>query len=178
MRISGGNLKGRNIIAPLDLSVRPTTDFAKVALFNILNNQIDWEETMAFDLFSGTGNISFEMASRECKSIISVEQNFKANTFIKKTIEKLNLENTIKAVNMDVFSFLKQTNFSCNLVFADPPFEADFYLKLPTEIFNSTMVQENATVIIEHPAEINFTNFSQFIEKRTYGKVNFSFFKK
>ena len=79
MRITGGNLKGRNISAPSDLSVRPTTDFAKVALFNILNNQIEWEETSAFDLFSGTGSISFEMASRDCKNVISVEQNSKAN---------------------------------------------------------------------------------------------------
>jgi 16S rRNA (guanine966-N2)-methyltransferase len=178
MRITGGILKGRNITAPIDLPVRPTTDFAKVALFNILNNKIDWEETVAFDLFSGFGNISFEMASRECKNVISVEQNFKANAFIKKTIEKLNLENIIKPINMDVFSFLKQTSFSCNLVFADPPFDADYYQKLPTEIFNCTMVQQNATVIIEHPAEVNFTNVPQFIEKRNYGKVNFSFFKK
>ncbi|MFN5795173.1 MAG: RsmD family RNA methyltransferase [Bacteroidota bacterium] len=123
MRITGGNLKGRNIIAPADLPVRPTTDFAKVALFNILNNQIDWEETVALDLFSGTGSIAFEMASRDCKNIISVEQNSKANTFIKKTIEKLNLENTIKAINMDVFSFLKQSNFSCKLFFSDTPLD-------------------------------------------------------
>jgi 16S rRNA (guanine(966)-N(2))-methyltransferase RsmD len=178
MRITGGNLKGRNISAPADLPVRPTTDFAKVALFNILNNQIEWEETSAFDLFSGTGSISFEMASRDCGSVISVEQNFKANAFIKKTIEKLSLENTIKAINMDVFSFLKQSNFSCNLVFADPPFDSDFYQKLPSEIISCSMVQENAIVIIEHHIEINFTSFPQFIEKRTYGKVNFSFFKK
>ena len=91
---------------------------------------------------------------------------------------RTNCHNSIKAINMDVFSFLKQSNFSCNLVFADPPFDSDFYQKLPSEIFNCSMVQENAIVIIEHPADINFTGFPQFIEKRTYGKVNFSFFKK
>lgn len=177
MRISGGNLKGRTIIAPENFPVRPTTDFAKIALFNILNNQIDWEETLAFDLFSGTGTISYELASRECKNVISVEWNDKAQQFIKSTIQRLNIPQIV-SLKMDVFNFLKLNTYQSNLVFADPPFDSDFFNELPIAIMESQMLMKEALVVVEHPSEINYSQLPEFIEKRTYGKVNFSFFKK
>jgi 16S rRNA (guanine(966)-N(2))-methyltransferase RsmD len=124
MRIISGKYKGRKIEPPNKLPVRPTTDFAKEGLFNVLTNMIDFEETEALDLFAGTGNISFELISRGCPSVLAVEQNFNCVKFIHSMSEKLN-EKNVRSQAADVFRFLGFCTRQFDLIFADPPFELD-----------------------------------------------------
>ena len=121
MRIISGKLKGRNIYAPVDISARPTTDFAKEGLFDVLNNKIDFEDIDVLDLFAGTGSIGFEFVSRGCRQVISIENNAKQCLFIKKIIEKLEIDNLI-LLKTDVFKYLTHTASRFDLIFADPPY--------------------------------------------------------
>lgn len=130
MRIISGIYKGRTILAPAKLPVRPTTDRAKEALFNYLQHRFDFEEISVLDLFAGTGNISYEFASRGCKNIVSVDQNAGCCRFIKETSDKLGIK-TISINQADVFSWLQRNTSTFDLIFADPPYQLDKLKTLP-----------------------------------------------
>ncbi len=175
MRIISGTHKGRRINPPLNLPVRPTTDMAKEGLFNILNNSIDFEDLNVLDLFAGTGNITFEFASRGAAAVTAVDLNFKCVDFIKKTAKEIGFE-TVKPVRFDVFRFLKSSSKSYDLIFADPPYDLEGIELLPDLIFEKEWLNKNAWLIIEHSRGIDFARHKYFSQKRNYGKVNFTFF--
>lgn len=176
MRIIGGSHKGRNIIAPGNLPVRPTTDFAKEGLFNMLANKIDFEGMEILDLFAGTGNITYEFASRGAKNVLAVDINFHCTTFIRSTAEKLKLEN-IRVIKSDVFRFVNTCNQSFDLIFSDAPYDLEKVKELPDKIFEKKLLKAEGLLIVEHSEEHNFATHPHFSEHRNYGKVNFSFFK-
>ncbi len=176
MRIISGNFKGRNIHTPKNLPVRPTTDFAKESLFNILNNLIDFENIKVLDLFAGTGNISYEFLSRGSGDITCVDLNFNCTNFIKKTFDELQFRNG-KVFKMNVFSFLKNETSKYNLIFADPPYDIEEMESIPSLIFEKNLLRENGILVIEHGEKTNFSNYPHFSQHRKYGNVNFSFFE-
>ena len=176
MRIVSGQLKGRQINPPSFFSARPTTDYAKESLFNILNNRIDFEEIKVLDLFSGTGSISYEFASRGSKLIYSVESNRRYCQFIEKTCEGFGLS-MIKVINTDVFRFLDKNKLPFDVVFADPPFDLEQIDQIPDLFFKGAGLTEDGWFILEHSAKSDFSKHPHFVEIRTYGKVNFSFFQ-
>lgn len=177
IRIIGGTHKSRQVAAPGNLPVRPTTDFAKEALFNILQHQLDFETISVLDLFAGTGNISYEFASRGCRDITCVESNFKCYSFIKKTAAEFGF-NQINVIKNDVFSFIKTHNGRYDLIFADPPFELDRLTEIPGLVFAQELLTENGRLIVEHGPRTTLEQNPCFVEQRSYGNVNFSIFKR
>ena len=177
MRIVSGKYRGRKIQPPATLRARPTTDFAKEALFNILNNEIDLSETRVLDLFCGSGSISFEFLSRGATGVWSVDVDRKAVDFVRKFADKIQDPN-IKTVKADVYQFLKTCTEQFDVVFADPPYGHSHVSKLPERVFNSDVLKFSGILIVEHGPEQNFENSAFFQFHRTYGNVNFSFFSK
>lgn len=176
IRIISGSRKGRQITAPSSLPVRPTTDFAKEGLFNVLVNRVDFEELKVLDLFAGTGNISYEFASRGCKDITCVDSDSRCLKFISETSIKLEFPK-FKTIRSDVFSFIKTAKGNWNLIFVDPPYEdVERTGTIPELIFAKEMLEKGGLLIIEHPERIRFTDTRFMLETRKYGKVNFSFF--
>ena len=175
MRIINGTHRGKIIKVPKGLPVRPTTDFAKEALFNILANKIDFENTSVLDLFSGTGHISLEFASRGSKQITSVDKNIKCVGFLKSICKELNLEvNTIKA---DVFDFLNKNKMQFDLIFADPPYDLQNISEINQLVFANEILNSKGILIIEHGPKTNLETFPGFTRHRKYCNVNFSFFE-
>lgn len=177
MRIISGKYRGRRLSLPKNFKARPTTDFAKENLFNVLNNRIDWEETNALDLFGGTGSISFELVSRGCPSVVCVEKDSLNYNFIAKTREDLKATE-LKVVKSDVFKYIENCPHQFDFIFADPPYDLKFLPEVPTRIFEKGLLKAEGTFIMEHPKEHDFSNLPHFKEKRVYGSVNFSFFEK
>jgi 16S rRNA (guanine(966)-N(2))-methyltransferase RsmD len=176
LRITGGKYRGR-IINPLPgLKARPTTDFARVGLFNILNNRIDYESITVLDLFSGTGSISFEFASRGARIVHLIEQDSKHISGIRRIINEMGFEN-IKPVHIDVKSFLKTCSAIYDIVFADPPYDLPWLRDIPDLVLGSGVIAEDGFFILEHPKNEHFNSHESFFEHRNYGGVNFSFFK-
>jgi 16S rRNA (guanine966-N2)-methyltransferase len=175
MRIINGTHQGKIIKVPKGLPVRPTTDFAKEALFNILNSKLYFEDVEFLDLFSGTGHISLEVASRGGKNITSVDNDFKCVSFLKAISKdfKFNI-NTIKA---DVFDFLKASKLSYDLIFADPPYNLENIQHIHTLVFENKLLKENGVLIIEHGPKTTLQTLTHFTQHRKYGNVNFSFFE-
>lgn len=176
MRIIGGTHKGKSIIPPVGLKARPTTDFAKEGLFNILSNELDFFELYALDLFSGTGSISFELASRGCKTVTSVEMNMLHYKFIKEASLKMGLR-SIQAVRMNVFDFLGICKVTYDLIFADPPYDMDNFGKIPEKILESKILKPSGLLIVEHSGDYNFSTNPAFLKEKKYGNVHFSFLK-
>ena len=176
MRIISGTLKGRRITAPKKLPVRPTTDRAKEALFNILMHRFDLSEISVLDLFSGTGNISYEFASRGVNDILSVDQNRHCTRFIQDTAAQLNIP--IKVVQADVFQFLTSPYRKFDIVFADPPYdlEASIFEKLIADVISNDWLTEDGQFIVEHSKQYSFTELPACDEERLYGSNKFSFF--
>ena len=177
MRIISGKYKGRMIVPPKNLKARPTTDFAKENLFNVLNNLIDYEETDVLDLFSGTGSISYEFASRGARSVTSVEVNGVHYAFIKDTARKLGCEN-FYAVNANAFLYLKNTAKSFDLIFADAPYDMEGSEHIVDMVFEGGRLNEEGILIFEHSSKYDFSEHPHFWQTRCYGSVNFSFFRK
>jgi 16S rRNA (guanine966-N2)-methyltransferase len=176
IRIISGTHKGRRITAPKSLPVRPTTDFANESLFNILNNHIELEGIQALDLFCGTGNISFELASRGARSIVAVDSNAKCCAFAKEAAMQMGFEN-IRTVKSNAFAFLKGMGGKYGLIFADPPYEMDTTNTIPGIVFEKDLLEKNGMLVIEHGRETDLSLLEHFLEKRTYGNVNFSLFR-
>ena len=176
MRIVSGTLKGRHIKPPKNFRARPTTDFAKENLFNILSNNFDFTELSVLDLFSGTGSISYEFASRECARVVSIESNFKHQIFIKNTIQELGLTQ-VKSYKSDSFRYVKSCREKFDIIFADPPYELKEIESIPGFIFEHHILNEKGWIIVEHGDKTNFSKHPGFKEIRKYGGVNFSIFE-
>ena len=177
MRIISGQHKGRRIIAPKQLPVRPTTDRAKEALFNILNNRYYFDSLAILDLFSGTGNISYEFASRGSRSILAVDGHYACVGFIKSIAN--NLELPIDTLKSDVFKFLEIHKQGYDIIFADPPYDIsdDAFAKLPELVFKNSLLNTDGLLIIEHAKQTDLSHLSQFSEAKNYGSSVFSFFE-
>jgi len=178
MRIVSGNHKGRKIKAPNNLPIRPTTDMSKESIFNILSNLYEFNEVSVIDLFSGSGNISYEFASRGVKNIISVDNNINCIKFIKKTSKELDVN--ISAIKSDVINFLKKTEKTSDIIFSDPPYSFnETYLNNMIElVFSKNLINLDGILIIEHSKEISLDLNQYFHSKKRYGSCYFTFFKK
>jgi 16S rRNA (guanine966-N2)-methyltransferase len=176
LRIIGGKYKSRRIVPPGNLKARPTTDFAREGLFNILNNRVDFETINVLDLFSGTGSISYEFASRGAISVHLVEKDPRHISGIKRIIKELEIEN-IRTIHIDVKAYLKTCSFKYDIVFADPPYDLSWLRELPDLVTESGIIREDGFFVLEHPKALSFTSHKLFFEHRNYGGVNFSFFK-
>lgn len=176
MRIISGKYRGKVISAPANLPVRPTTDFAKTGLFNILNNKIDYEKIKLLDLFSGTGCISYEFASRGCENILAVDVEPKCIRFINDTFEKLNAIGC-EALRADAFLFLKNCHEKFDVIFADPPYDLKGTERIPQLVFENNLLNEGGLLIVEHSSSnIIESNYGK-METRKYGHVSFTFFQ-
>ncbi len=176
MRIIGGKLKGKIFNAPAKLPVRPTTDMAKEALFNILYNTYDFENCNVLDLFSGTGSISIEFASRGIKHVTAVDKHPGCVYWLKSVVEQYQLQ--IDAQKGDTFKFLAQDNNQYELIFADPPYDLPNISMIPQLVIQNNLLSDNGTLIVEHPPMLKLNQLSGFTEVRKYGNSSFSFFEK
>lgn len=177
MRIISGKYKGRHFSPPKNLKARPTTDVAKEALFDILNNRIDYEETRVLDMFGGTDSISLEFASRGCPSVTLLEMNSTNYAFIKKTVTELKAEE-INAIKGDTFKYVEKCSAKFDMIFADPPYDHPRLKDVPDLIFQNELLNPGGLLILEHPKDFSFESHPQFLEHRKYGHVNFTFFQK
>ena len=176
MRIISGQFKGRRISAPSNITARPTTDFAKEGLFNLLNNRIDFEDIDVLDLFAGTGGISIEFVSRACNSVISIEQNERHCNFIRKVCTDLKINN-LSLIKTDVFKFLNSCHSKFDMIFADPPYQLEELNNIPDLIFQLQLLKPDGLFVLEHSAASNFESHPHFTFHRNYGNVNFTFFE-
>jgi 16S rRNA (guanine(966)-N(2))-methyltransferase RsmD len=177
MRIISGIHKGRRIHAPKKLPVRPTTDMAKEALFNIINNQYYFDEISVLDLFAGIGSISYEFASRGTETITSVDIDFGCVKFISKTSEDFNMP--INVIKSDVFKYLENCNQQHTIIFADPPynFSDDLFENIHELVFKNKLLENEGLLIIEHSKHTDLSQLQYFDYAKTYGGNKFSFFK-
>jgi 16S rRNA (guanine966-N2)-methyltransferase len=177
MRIISGKYKGRRIFPPKGLPVRPTTDMSKEALFNVLNNHFSFEGLKILDLFSGTGNISYEFASRGCTPITSVDADFGCVKFIKQVAAEYDFN--IAATKSDVFSFLEKNKTSYDIIFADPPYALDqkTFEKIVLLIFEKELLNEEGMMVIEHSKYTKLDHMINFSFQKSYGGSIFSFFE-
>lgn len=177
MRIVGGSLKGRRFSPPKNFRARPTTDTARESLFNILANHFYFEELSVLDLFSGTGAISFEFASRGVSQITCVEKDYQHYSFIQKCIQELDLASVIQPLKADVFTFLTKEAISpVRLIFADPPFDLPHFDKVLPAVLASGLLAAEGLFILEHGPQNDYSTHPAFQQLRKYGKVHFSFF--
>ena len=176
MRIISGELGGRKINPPSKMPyTRPTTDIAKEGLFNVLQNQLDFETLKTLDLFGGTGSISYELASRGAKDLTIVEKDAAMFSFIKQTAEKLQLEN-FKVIRSDVFRFIDQCNDKFDFIFAGPPYALETIDELPKLIFKKQLLNEGGWFVLEHTPRNNYEKFPHYKSERNYGTTVFSVF--
>lgn len=177
MRIISGKYKGRRLQAPKKLPVRPTTDMAKESLFNIINNLYYFDDLTVLDLFSGTGNISYEFASRGTKTIYAVDENYNCIKYISKIDQELNLN--ISTFKSDVFKFLENTSIKSDIIFADPPynFEENKFLEIADIVFSKNLLLNEGTLIIEHSKHTKLDQHPNFKFQKRYGGNVFSFFE-
>ena len=176
MRIISGTHGGRRIQPPANMPhTRPTTDFAKEGLFNILQNQLDFEELTTLDLFGGTGCISYELASRGVPNLTIVEMDNKMFDFIKKTAEELKLEN-FKVIKSEVFNFINSCANKYDFIFAGPPYALSSIDDLPLKIFEKELLKNGGRFILEHTPRNDYRKFDHYVSERNYGTTIFSTF--
>ena len=177
MRIISGLYKGRRITAPKKLPVRPTTDMAKESLFNILNNHFYFDDISVLDLFSGTGNISYEFASRGTTQITAVDGHYPCIKFINETAQAF--EMNISAIKSDVFKFLEKTQQQHTIIFADPPYDfpLEEFAKIPALVFQNELLEDNGLLIVEHSKHTDLSELSHYTYSKSYGGNMFSFFE-
>jgi 16S rRNA (guanine(966)-N(2))-methyltransferase RsmD len=176
MRIIRGKHKSKRIKAPTRLPVRPTTDFAKEALFNILENIVSIHQLKVLDLFCGTGSISYEFVSRGAKDVLAVDKHFGCVRFVFDTSNDLNMSE-LRAYKADAFKFIQKTEEQFNLIFADPPYDMPDLNKIPDAVFSAGILHKEGWLIVEHPAGIDFKEHPNFVMHKNYSAVNFSFFQ-
>jgi 16S rRNA (guanine966-N2)-methyltransferase len=174
LRIIAGKYKGRSIAAK-EYNARPTTDFARESLFNILNNYFFFEQIKVLDLFSGTGGVSFEFSSRGCEAIELVENDYKNYSLICDGIKKLGIKN-IWPFKADAFKYLNNSKSKYDIIFADPPYDMKGIETLPDLVFNNSLLMPDGWFILEHSKYYHFQEHNHFKEERKYGAVHFSIF--
>ncbi|MFR9621121.1 MAG: RsmD family RNA methyltransferase [Rikenellaceae bacterium] len=177
MRIISGEYKGRQIVPPKGLKARPTTDFAKENLFNVLQGMVDYSQCDVLDLFSGTGSISYEFASRGARSVTSVEINSLHQSFIRRTAQQLGLEN-FYSVKANVFLYLKSCSKQFDVIFSDAPYDLVGRAEVVDLVFAGDLLREDGVLIVEHGKTDDFSSCAFYSHTRSYGSVQFSFFKK
>jgi len=175
LRIISGKYRSRRIKAPKSIKARPTTDFAKESLFNIISNKYELEKVQVLDLFSGTGNISYEFGSRGAKSILAVDIAYSSQKFISAMADEMELP--IQTVKANVFRFLGKHTGKYDIIFADPPYSHKDVSTIPQLIYDRNLLKPKGILIVEHDKQIDFSEEERFLELRKYGKVNFSFFE-
>lgn len=176
MRIITGKYKGRHFDVPRTFKARPTTDFAKENIFNVLTGYTDFDGAEALDLFSGTGSIALELVSRGCRRVTSVEADRDHHAFIRSCIAKLKAEDECIALRGDVFRFLKSCKAQYDFVFADPPYALKELPQIPQMVIDRGIVREGGVFVFEHGSGNDFSQLPHFAEHREYGSVNFSIF--
>jgi len=176
MRIISGKHKSKRIFAPKKLPVRPTTDMAKEALFNILNNNYYFEDISVLDLFAGTGNITFEFASRGTKELVAVDSDYGCIKFIDKISNELDFG--ISTIKSDAFNFLEKSTLKVDIIFADPPYDlaVEDFARIPELIFKNNTLKKEGVLIIEHSKHTDLSSLDHFSNQRRYGGSVFSFF--
>ncbi len=177
MRIIGGKLKGKSILPPAGYKARPTTDFAKEGLFNVLGNEYEFEGLKVLDLFGGSGSIAYEFASRGATRVYCVEMVRENASFIKKEAERLGLGN-VTMVRDNVFDFLPICKEKFDLIFADPPYNIDGLETIPDRVLSRDILHPGCYFILEHGDEHSFREHPLFKKEKVYGRVHFSFFEK
>ena len=178
MRIITGKYKGRHFEIPRSFKARPTTDFAKENIFNVLTGYIDFEGATALDLFSGTGSISLELASRGCVQVISVEADRDHHRFIMQCLQKLGVtERGVTPLRGDAFRFIKSCKMQFDFIFADPPYALKELPTIPSLIFEKNLLKPDGVFVFEHGKDQDFSSHPNFVEHRSYGSVNFSIFQ-
>ena len=175
MRVITGKYKGRHFDIPRSFKARPTTDFAKENIFNVLQGYMDFDGAVALDLFSGTGSITLELLSRGCAQVVSVEADRDHHAFFRQCLKKLNDTNCIP-IRGDVFRFLKSCRQQFDFIFADPPYALERLPEIPYLIFERGILKSGAFLVFEHGDSHDFSTHSYFIDHRQYGSVNFSIF--
>lgn len=176
MRIITGKYKGRHFDIPRSFKARPTTDFAKENIFNVLVQYVDFDGADALDLFSGTGSITLELLSRGCRQVVSVELDRDHHRFIQQCVQKLG-DRAVIPLRADVFRFLKTCHQQYDLVFADPPYALRELPTLPDLIFEKSLLKPDGLFVLEHGKDHDFSQHPHFVEHRQYGSVNFSLFR-
>lgn len=177
MRIISGIYKRRRFDVPHTFKARPTTDFAKENLFNVLANQIDFDEGLtALDLFAGTGSISIELVSRGCSKVVSVEKDNAHCSFIYKVLKELQTDKCI-VIRGDVFRYINSVSEQFDFIFADPPYDLPNLETIPDIVFANNLLKEGGIFVLEHGKNNHFEEHPRFVDKRVYGSVNFSFFQ-
>lgn len=176
MRIISGQYKGRAINPPKNLRARPTTDFAKENLFNVLGNMVDFEACDVLDLFSGTGSISYEFASRGARSVTSVEINGVHHNFIRQTAAQLGIRNLF-AVKANAFLYLKACTKQFDLIFSDAPYDLEGSEQVIDLVLRGNLLREGGILVFEHSKGKEFSAHPGFLQQRSYGSVQFSFFQ-
>lgn len=178
MRVISGIYKRRRFDVPHTFKARPTTDFAKENLFNVLSNYMDFTDNVtALDLFAGTGSISIELVSRGCDHVVSVEQDRNHHAFICKVMNEVKADNWLP-IRGDVFKFIKGGNKTFDFIFADPPYDLRELATIPDLVFQNNMLKADGLFVLEHGKTNQFEDHPCFIEQRVYGSVHFSFFRK
>lgn len=176
MRIINGLYRRRRFQIPASFKARPTTDFAKESLFNVLSHLIDWEGAYALDLFAGTGSISFELISRGCRCVTAVEQDRAHVAFITKVANELKTK-SLSLIKGDALYFLNRAMpQSFDFIFADPPYSLGKITEIPQLVFDNNILRKGGVFVIEHSKANDFSTFPFFDQRRNYGSVNFSFF--
>lgn len=176
MRIIRGKYGRRRFDVPSNITARPTTDFARENIFNVLENIMDFEGAEALDLFAGTGAISFEFLSRGCTGVTCVEKCATQFNFIKKVKEQLKDDN-LTMVRGDVFRFIETAARKYDIIFADPPYDLPNFAEVPERLLTSKMLKEGTIIVVEHSKNYDFSQLPHFSEHRSYGSVNFSIFR-
>ena len=177
MRIITGKYKGRHFEIPRTFKARPTTDFAKENIFNVLMGYIDFDGIRALDLFAGTGSITLELLSRGCSQVVSVELDRDHHRFIQQCIAKLQGENNVQSLRADVFRFIKGCHQQFDFIFADPPYALKELPQIPDLVFAHNLLAPDGVFVFEHGKDNDFSGHPHFVEHRSYGSVNFSLFR-
>ena len=175
MRIISGRFKGQKFNPPVNLPYRPTTDIAKSGLFNIIANQWDFEEVILLDLFTGTGSISYEFASRGCKDITSIDAHPDVVKYVRSMRDKLNIR-TMDVMQSDAMKFLKSVTRKFNFIFAGPPYAYPYIPEIPQVVFERSILSEGGWLVVEHNDLLSLDHLPYFSTKRNYGSTVFSFF--
>lgn len=177
MRVVSGTLRGRRFDPPESFDARPTTDFAKENIFNVLCNIVDFEDIAVLDLFGGSGSISYEFASRGCKDVTCVEKSSTHQRFIARTVEAFGISGKVKVLRGDALKYIMSADRKFDIIFADPPYSMPEVDQIPDMVMSNDLLNEDGFLILEHSGAGRFNNHINFWQTRAYGKVNFTFFR-